>query len=150
MDKTDIRPATEPEKDKAACLLAGSDPWIKLGISYEQCKLNCHDPGYLLFVAYQGDHLAGIMLLDPRGVAGSPYLKSIAVYPEFEGKGVGSDLLAFAEDLFRSGSRHFFLCVSSFNHKARRFYEHHGYEAMCEFRDYIIEGASEILMYKHL
>jgi [ribosomal protein S18]-alanine N-acetyltransferase len=150
MENIVIRPATDPEKEAAARLLAGSDPWITLGISLEQCMRNCRDPEYVLYVASAGEGLAGIMLLDPRGLAGSPYLKSIAVFPEFAGKGIGSDLLSYGENLFRGSSRHFFLCVSSFNHKARRFYEHHGYEAMCEFRDYIIEGASEILMHKNL
>lgn len=150
MEETEIHPASEPERDMAACLLAASEPWITLGITFEQCRKNCHDPEYLLYIASSGDKPAGIMLLDPRGLAGSPYLKSIAVYPEFHGKGIGSEMLSYGENLFRGKSKHFFLCVSSFNHKARRFYEHHGYENMCEFRDYIIDGASEILMHKRL
>jgi ribosomal-protein-alanine N-acetyltransferase len=150
MEEIDIHPASESERDMAACLLAASEPWITLGITLEQCQENCHDPEYLLYIARSGEKPAGIMLLDPRGLAGSPYLKSIVVYPEFHGKGIGSDMLSFGENLFREKSKHFFLCVSSFNHKARRFYEHHGYETMCEFRDYIIEGASEILMHKRL
>ncbi len=150
MQEIEIHPATDTERDMAAFLLATSDPWITLGITLEQCRKNCHDPEYLLFIARSAEKAAGIMLLDPRGLAGSPYLKSIAVYPEFAGKGIGSEMLSFGENIFRGKSKHFFLCVSSFNQKARRFYEHHGYEAMCEFRDYIIEGASEILMHKLL
>ena len=148
MGNIEIHTAGEQERDMAACLLANSDPWITLGITLEQCLKNCHDPEFLLYIAYFSDTPAGVMLLDPRGLAGSPYLKSIAVWPEFYGKGIGSDLLSFGENLFTGKSKHFFLCVSSFNHKARRFYEYHGYEVMCEFRDYIIEGASEILMHK--
>jgi ribosomal protein S18 acetylase RimI-like enzyme len=56
----------------------------------------------------------------------------------------------FAEDLFRGESPHMFLCVSSFNLRARVFYERRGYRAVGEFQDYIIEGASEFLLHKRL
>jgi GNAT superfamily N-acetyltransferase len=38
------------------------------------------------------------MVLDRRGVAGSPYIKSFIVADEFRGHGVGSQMMAFAED----------------------------------------------------
>jgi ribosomal protein S18 acetylase RimI-like enzyme len=40
--------------------------------------------------------------------------------------------------------------VSSFNVRARRLYERRGYEAVAELEDYVIDGASEILMHKWL
>ena len=148
MEKIDIHLANEQEKVMAAHLLATSEPWITLHITEDQCRKNCHDPEYLVYMAYKGGSPAGIIILDPRGVAGSPYIKSIAVYPEFRGEGIGSKLLAFAEDLFRNKARHIFICVSSFNRRARNLYEKYGFKAVGEFRDYIIEGASEILMHK--
>lgn len=150
MANIDIHRANDTEKDLAANLLAASEPWVTLGITLDQCLTNCHDPEYLLYIAYSGGEPAGIVLLDPRGLAGSPYLKSIAVFPGFRGEGVGSSVLSFAENLFRGKSKHFFLCVSSFNSRARSFYEHRDYRAVGEFVDYIIKGASEILMYKQL
>jgi [ribosomal protein S18]-alanine N-acetyltransferase len=150
MDKITIHEASETERDMASRLLASSEPWITLGITREQCDRNCHDPEYLLYIADFENRPGGIILLDPRGVAGSPYIKSIAVFPEFRGLGVGTELLSYAEELFREKSHHLFICVSSFNHKARKLYERCGYEALCEFKDYIIEGASEILMHKRI
>jgi [ribosomal protein S18]-alanine N-acetyltransferase len=148
MKEIDIHAASGPEKDMAAQLLADSEPWITLRITPEKCKKNCHDPEFLLYIAYCGNNPSGIILLDPRGVAGSPYLKSLAIYPEFRGQGVGAALLSYAEDLFRSQARHMFLCVSSFNIRAQKFYKNCGYEVIGEFKDYIIEGESEILMHK--
>jgi ribosomal protein S18 acetylase RimI-like enzyme len=58
--------------------------------------------------------------------------------------------LEFAEELFRGGAKHIFLCVSSFNSRARSLYERCGYKVVGEFKDYVIEGASEILMHKRL
>ncbi len=150
MDKITIHEASEPERDMAAGLLASTEPWITLKITAEQCHKNCHDPEYQLFVASVGDNPGGIILLDPRGVAGSPYIKSIAVFPHFRGQGIGTELLSFAEKLYCNRSHHLFICVSSFNLKARKLYERYGFEALCEFRDYIIEGASEILMHKRI
>jgi len=150
MKEIDIRLADDQEKDLAAKLLASSEPWITLHITEEQCKKTCHDPEYQMDIANKNEKPAGIILLDPKGVAGSPYIKSIAVFPEFRGQGIGTKLLSFAEDLFRNKSRHIFICVSSFNHRARKLYEKQGFKFIGELKDYIIDGASEILMHKGL
>ena len=110
----------------------------------------CHDPEYLLFIAHDENEPCGMVLLDPRGLAGSPYLKSIAVAATYRNRQIGATLLAFAEDLFRKENRHFFLCVSSFNTRARNFYERNGYHPVGELKDYLIPGESEIIMYKYL
>jgi len=149
-EKIEIHSANELEKNLAANLLASSEPWITLGITTEKCIKNCNDPEFRLFIAYFNEKPAGVILLDPRGVAGSPYVKSIAVFPEFRGQGIGKKLLSYGEKLFRKDARYIFICVSSFNHRARKLYEKCGYEAVGEFKDYIIGGASEILMHKRL
>jgi ribosomal protein S18 acetylase RimI-like enzyme len=145
-----ISPATDPERNWAALLLAGSEPWIRLGATPEQCNKACHDSEYLLFIAHFNEQPCGIILMHPRGVASSPYVKSIAVDARFRSQGVGAALIDFAENWFRKDAKHMFLCVSSFNTRARIFYERLGYEAVGEFKDYIIPGASEILMHKRI
>lgn len=150
MDPLLITAATEAEKDWAAGVMAGSEPWITLVRDLESCLETCRRPECQVFVARQGGRLCGFVILVRRGVAGSPYIASIAVADEFRGSGTGSRLLEFAEDFFRATARHMFLCVSSFNLRARALYERHGYQAVGEFKDYIIDGASEILMHKRL
>jgi ribosomal-protein-alanine N-acetyltransferase len=150
MDSIEIRSATEEEREWAAELMADSDPWITLGRGLEQCRTACSQPDRMLFVAHSGTKPCGFILLQRRGIAGSPYIQSIAVAPDHRSEGIGGRLLQFAEDLFRSESKHIFLCVSSFNTRARALYERHGYAAVGEFKDYIIRGASEILMHKRL
>lgn len=150
MDSIDILPATEEEREWAAQLMAGSDPWITLKRGLEQCRTACRQPDKLLFVAHVDTKPCGFLLLQRHGVAGSPYIASIAVAPDQRSTGIGSRLLQFAEDLFRNESKHIFLCVSSFNARARVLYERHGYSAVSELKDYVIEGASEILMHKRL
>ncbi len=145
-----ISEATDDEREWAAALLAGLEPWTTLGVTLEQCRKNCRDPEYLVMIARLDGSACGVIILDPRGVAGSPYVKSIAVAPEHRGRSVGTLLMRFAEERFRPEARHLFLCVSSFNVRARSLYERLGYTAVGEFPDYVLQGASEILMHTRL
>lgn len=145
-----ILPATESEREWAARLLASSEPWITLGITLEQCMATCKDPEYKMYIAHAGSSPCGVMILDPRGLAGSPYIKSVAVAESFRGLQVGKQLLEYTEDVCRKYSRHLFLCVSSFNHSARRFYENQGFSAIGDLPGYIIPEASETIMHKFL
>lgn len=150
MENIEIHLADDKERIMAAHLLAASEPWITLRISLDQCIKNCNNPDFQVYMAYSDNQPAGIVIIDPQGVAGSPYIKSIAAYPEFRGKGIGDALLSFTENLFRGRYRYLFLCVSSFNLRAQKFYERHGFKVVGELKDYIIEGASEILIHKKL
>lgn len=152
MDKNTsfIAKATDAEREWCAELMAGSEPWITLGRGLEQCRAACRHPEHLLLVAHAEGAPCGFILLHPRGVAGSPYIASIAVAEVFRRRGVGTRLLEYAEAHFAGAARHIFLCVSSFNERARRLYERHGYSVIGELKDYLIDGASEILMHKRL
>src|SRR5664279_6007754 len=110
-----ISPATEAERKWAATMLANSDPWIRLGVKQELLLETCHDPEYLLFIAHLNDIPCGVLIIDPHGIAGSPYIKSIAVAPGNRSSGIGAKMVSFAETRFSKHSKHLFLCVSSFN-----------------------------------
>lgn len=146
----EISPAQEEELEWAAGLMADSDPWIMLGRSLDACRIKCSDPEQHLFIARREGAPCGFILIHPHGVAGSPYVASVAVAEGLRNRGIGSRLVAFAEDLFRGRSRYIFLCVSSFNLRARSLYERLGYSVVGELKDFLIEGASEILMHKRL
>ena len=152
MTATDVTvgEATAAEREWAAQVMATSDPWLTLGRGLDVCRAICARPDYEMLVARRGGAACGFALLHPRGVAGSPYLAAFGVDADTRGSGVGAVLLDACERHFAGVSRHFFLCVSSFNHRARRFYERHGFHQVGEFPDYVIEGASEILLYKRL
>jgi ribosomal protein S18 acetylase RimI-like enzyme len=61
---------------------------------------------------------------------------------------VGSELIAFAERRTAEVSPALFLCVSSFNERARALYERLGFRRVGELPDYVERGYSEILMCK--
>jgi [ribosomal protein S18]-alanine N-acetyltransferase len=142
--------ATDAEREWAARVMAASEPWLSLGRGLQQCRAACQRAGYLMLVARRGEDAVAFALLHDRGVAGSPYLASFAVAPDARGNGIGAFLLAACERRFRPTARHFFLCVSSFNTRARAFYERQGYRQVGELPDYLIDGASELLMHKRL
>ena len=146
----DITPASSDEREWAASLLAGSNPWIRLSVSLEKCREACNDPRYEVFVARDEQGPCGVILLDPRGLAGSPYVKSVAVVADRRSQGIGGALMDFAEDRCRERARFLFLCVSSFNTRARSFYEARGFVTVGELPDYVVDGESEILIQKRL
>ena len=129
--------------------MASTDPWITLGRDFDACLERCRSRDLVCLMARCGGERRGFVLLHPTGVAGSPYIASIATSAAVRGQGVGSALLDAAERWFPK-ARHIFLCVSSFNKDARRLYERRGYTQAGEFPDYVIDGASEILMHKRL
>ncbi|MHB1192205.1 MAG: GNAT family N-acetyltransferase [Longimicrobiales bacterium] len=142
----EIRAATAEDRHWAAELLAGSDPWLRLGATLETCLEMCRDPRYEVYVAMADGERLGVAILQDKGMAGSPYLKSIAVAEEMRSRGVGSAILDFAEARFRGEARWLFLCVSSFNARARALYERRGYAVVGELPDQVVDGAAETVM----
>lgn len=145
-----ITPASGADREWAAQLMVRSEPWTTLRRPLDVCRAVLNDPAYQVYVARTNSDRSGFLILDPRGLAGAPYLKSVGIAPEFRGRGLGTRLLGFAEDIFRPRARHLFLCVSSFNDAARRLYERHGYQVVGSVQDLAIEGASETIMVKRL
>jgi ribosomal-protein-alanine N-acetyltransferase len=150
MDTVTIREASGDDYAWAATLMSSSDPWITLRRDFAHCLRACTSQVDALEIAETGGERCGFVLVRPAGVAGAPYIVSIAVAATHRGGGVGAALLAHVEQAYRSRSRHLFLCVSSFNPRARQFYERHGFKAIGTLQDFIIEGADETLMHKSL
>ena len=64
------------------------------------------------------------------------------------GQGLGSRLIAFTEERIFRDHPNVFLCVSGFNHAARRLYERLGYTCIGELKDYVVQDQSEWLYRK--
>jgi ribosomal protein S18 acetylase RimI-like enzyme len=144
----DIRHAVEAETGWCAELMAASDPWLTYRSS-AQWSLNVLGwPGASLFIATV-DQPVGFILLHPKGFLGSPYIAALVITEEFRGRGLGTELVGFAER-FLSGSRHCFLCVSSFNSRALALYTRLGYAKIGDLPDFIVDGYSEFLLCKRL
>jgi [ribosomal protein S18]-alanine N-acetyltransferase len=139
----------EHEADAELCarLMARSEPWVTLGRSYEASLRVVRDTTREVYGAYEGRDLIGFLILCMTG-AFVGFIQTVLVDPERRGQGLGSRLLEFAEQRVFRDSPNIFMCVSSFNHDARRLYERLGYSTVGELTDYIVAGHSEILLRK--
>jgi len=135
------------EAEACARMMAGTEPWITLRRDYEACLRVMLDETRERYVAYRGDRLAGFLVLNLRGALVG-YIQTVCAAPEFRGTGVGTALVAFAEERVFREFRNVFMCVSDFNHGARRLYERLGYRLVGELTDYIVAGRSELLLRK--
>jgi ribosomal protein S18 acetylase RimI-like enzyme len=130
-----------------AQLMANSEPWITLRRTYDDSVQILKDPAREVYVAFAGGELVGFIILQMRG-AFVGYIQTVAVRPEWRGRGIGTRLMAFAEDRIFREVPNSFICVSSFNEGAQKLYQNLGYHVVGELKDYIIRGHAEILMRK--
>lgn len=127
--------------------MASTDPWITLGRGYDACARVIQDSTREVYVAEDESTVAGFIVVCMVG-AFVGYIQTVLVAPTQQGKGIGTKLVAYAEDRIFSESPNAFLCVSSFNSSARRLYERLGYSYVGELSDYLLRGHSELLFRK--
>ena len=137
----------EDELCQCARLMASSDPWMTLRRDYEMSLLVLQDPSKELYGAFIKDEFAGFILLQMNG-AFRGYIQAIAVMPAWRGQRIGSQMIAFAEERIFRETPNVFICVSSFNSNAQRFYKRLGFEMIGELKNYIVSGHSEFLLRK--
>ena len=143
-----IRPLeTRAEAEACAAMMAATEPWITLRRDYDACLRVMLDETRERYVAYRGGLVAGLLVLNLKG-AFVGYIQTVCAAPEFRGTGVGTALVAFAEERIFREHRNVFICVSDFNPGARRLYERLGYRLVGELFDYLVAGHSELLLRK--
>jgi ribosomal protein S18 acetylase RimI-like enzyme len=143
-----IRPLAGPaEAAMCASLMAASEPWVTLRRSYEASLRMMTDPTREVSVAVRGADVVGFVIVCMTG-AFVGYIQTVCVAPAERGRGLGTRLVRHAEERIFRESPNAFLCVSSFNPDARRFYERLGYETIGALADYLVQGHAEILMRK--
>ncbi len=138
----------DDEARAAALIMSGSDVWKRLGRTFENTYRSVSHPAFEKLVTVAEGKVVGICVMAIALPLIKGYIGALAVDAGWRGKGIGSRLLAAAEARIYSESPNVFLCVSSFNPEARRFYERAGYAAVGELLDYQIRGESEIFMRK--
>jgi ribosomal protein S18 acetylase RimI-like enzyme len=143
-----IRPlAGRAEAEACAHMMAGSEPWITLGRGYDASLALIESPDRECHVALADGAVGGFLVLNMHGVFVG-YIQTVCVAAEARGRGIGTELVRFAEQRIFRESPNVFLCVSSFNPDARRLYERLGYVLVGELSDYIVRGHAELLYRK--
>jgi ribosomal protein S18 acetylase RimI-like enzyme len=74
------------------------------------------------------------------------YVQTLCVRVDGRGRGLGSDLLRWAEERIFRDSPKVFICVSSFNAGARRLDDRLGFELVGTLRELLVSGHDELLL----
>jgi diamine N-acetyltransferase len=78
-----------------------------------------------------------------------PYLELLALLPPFQRRGIGAGIMSWFEQAGRGlGARNLWVCASSFNDGALRFYQRHGFRPAATLPGLVAEGYEEILLRK--
>ena len=128
-------------------MMAASEPWVTLRRSYARSLDLLTEAGKEVYVACDERNIAGFLILDLRGPLRG-HIQTVCVEPSRRGYGVGTKLIHWAEARIEKESPNVFLCVSSFNHSARRLYERLGYQLVGTLTDYVVPGHDEYLFRK--
>ena len=130
--------------------LVRMDPWRTLG--YSQRGLYTYlvqdDPALHRYVVRKEEKLAGMVTVRHPWLFG-PHLELLAVFPTFQGRGIGREVLEWLQEEARP-SRYLWVVVSAFNTGARRFYHRHGFTKIASLGDLIVPGYDEYLLRKVL
>ena len=147
-----LRPLTAENAGKLAEALAAIPPWSVIGWSAERMTraLKLAQPSMKRFEVFTGGKLAGIIAVQDPFLHG-PYLQLLAILPDCQGRNMGLRLLQWMEsEARRAEARQLWLCVSTFNARARAFYERFGFEPAAVLDKLATDASDEILMRKRL
>jgi ribosomal-protein-alanine N-acetyltransferase len=139
--------ATDHEARACATIMSTSEPWLTLHRDFAASLAVVRDTTRETYVAVDESGVVGFIIVQMGG-AFIGYIQTVAVRADWRGRGLGSRLIAFAEDRIFRETPNVFLCVSSFNERARALYTRLGYEPIGELKDYIVRGQSEWLLRK--
>jgi len=144
-----IRPMGPEDRDAVVRLLAGSDPWKRLGYTQEDWgRIFCPTPREReSFVVDTEGTVAAIAIVRQKFLLGD-YLELLGVADWARNRGIGKELLEHIELIVFGRTTNLFACVSDFNKGARDFYEKQGYQEIGPMPNLLISGSAEILLRK--
>lgn len=175
-----IRAPTDEETLLLCTTMSQIDPWLKLGLAADSIFQNLKADtkrSILVILSPQGQIMGGItfrltgacqLLLSRNWAADAltnyfepsqsnsfpeciAYIHTLCVFPQFQGCGVGSQLLQKIEEEAKAiSTTHLLLMVSSFNVNAQGFYSRLGFKHIGSVENCIVEGNTELLYVKKL
>jgi [ribosomal protein S18]-alanine N-acetyltransferase len=147
-EKIKISITKDPEDiSVSALMMSAADPWITLGMNYNQCLEAFEGPCKEIYVVRFGVDIAGFVILQVCGTF-SGYIQTICIREDYRGRGIGTKLLKFCEDRILKFSPNVFICVSSFNEGAIKLYYKFGFKLVGELDNFVKKGFTELLLRK--
>lgn len=132
-------------------MLAGSEPWASLKFSAASlANYLLRDDAALRRYAISVDgNLAGVICIRHPWLRG-PYIELLGMSPGYRGRGIGKQVLAWAETEARYEAKNLWVIASSFNHQALNFYQGQGFYPIGPIQGLVAPGFDEILLRKPL
>jgi len=148
-DEPTVRAYEAEDRDSIVSMLADRDPWRRLGYTQSDWQTLLTPPlrGREGWVLERAGAAAGIALIRLQFLRGD-YLELFAIAAGCERQGLGRLLLTEVERKVFARTRNLFVCVSDFNHVARRFYARSGYQQIGALDDLLVAGSAELLLRK--
>jgi ribosomal protein S18 acetylase RimI-like enzyme len=135
-----------------AAAIVAMKPWSEMNYPADLMAgfLVSADGGVSRYLVEADQHAAGVVSVRYPWLRG-PYLELLALLPAFQRRGIGATVLAWLEEEARlRKARNLWVCASSFNADALRFYERHGFRHAAALPDLVADGYEEILLRKLL
>ena len=142
---------THDINDFEACakMMLLTDPWIKLGFSFQNCRNAFNGEERETYILKENDTIIGFVIIQPKG-SFRGYIQTLCVNETHRGKGIGKQILQMAEKMIHAYSPNVFICVSDFNKEALKLYKNEGFIEVGHLPDFIKEGFTEILLRKSI
>lgn len=147
-----LQPLDAENAARLGTALAAMPPWSVTGWPAESLTRSFlrEVSAMRRFEMIAGGDLAGMAAIQHPFLHG-PYLQLLAILPGFQGRNLGLRVLEWMEAQARiEEARQLWLCVSTFNSRARAFYERFGFEAIAVLDKLASDRTDEILMRKRL
>ncbi len=142
-----LRPLTADTALVVANQLARLDPWLTLGYRPESLAhyLQRSDVSLHKFLVSASGQNAGVVCCRYPWLFG-PFLELLAIYPQFQGRGFGREILDWLEN--HKPLANVWTTVSAFNLRALNFYTKFGFKEVGLLADLVRAGFDEILLRK--
>lgn len=133
-----------------AAAIVAMEPWAVMNYPADRLAafLASADSGAVRYVVSVNRKEAGVVSVCHPWLKG-PYLELLALLPVAQNQGIGSSIMAWFETAaLQHGARNLWVCASSFNARALRFYERHGFASAAALPGLVADGYDEILLRK--
>ncbi|MFO1431570.1 MAG: GNAT family N-acetyltransferase [Candidatus Competibacteraceae bacterium] len=133
-----------------AAALAGIDPWKTLNYPAIDLAhyLQAIDPALRRYAVHStAGNLAGVICVRYPWLRG-PYLELLGLTVDYQGLGLGGELMEWFTRQARLGARNAWVVVSVFNRRAHKFYRCHGFTEVGLIEGLVKPGYQEILLRK--
>jgi diamine N-acetyltransferase len=133
-----------------AAAIVAIEPWSVMHYPADALAafLASADGGASRYVVDVASSEAGVVSVRHPWLKG-PYLELLALLPQAQNQGIGSSIMAWFESAaLQHRARNLWVCASSFNARALRFYERHGFTRAAMLPGLVADGYDEILLRK--